>query len=226
MTKSWMKYAAAANLLAAACALYAADQAVITIQSPNLFPESITSTKDGAIIIGSYGTNSIWRIPAGKNEAAKWIDASQTKGALLGVLAEAVHLLLGARSLTRAKQSLGLVPVLPPVAARSDALPKLATAPARRFSLALPELVIHAAAFTAPAVVKKKSFPQLTVGDLVVDSARSPGETEHALLSAGEILTAHRLGALAELPAAQGQAVSVAVVEAPEASRVFLRLGA
>jgi sugar lactone lactonase YvrE len=88
MTKSWMKYAAAANLLAAACALYAADQAVITIQSPNLFPESITSTKDGAIIIGSYGTNSIWRIPAGKNEAAKWIDASQTKGALLGVLAD------------------------------------------------------------------------------------------------------------------------------------------
>ena len=100
MTKSWMKYAAAANLLAAACALYAADQAVITIQSPNLFPESITSTKDGAIIIGSYGTNSIWRIPAGKNEAAKWIDASQTKGALLGVLAGRVPLEDGDLKLT------------------------------------------------------------------------------------------------------------------------------
>ena len=86
--KSWMKYAAAANVLAAACALYAADQAIITIQSPNLFPESITSTSDGEIIIGSYGTNSVWRIPAGKNEAAKWIDDGQTKGALLGVLAD------------------------------------------------------------------------------------------------------------------------------------------
>jgi CheY-like chemotaxis protein len=145
---------------------------------------------------------------------------------LLGVLAEAVHLLLGARSLARAKQSLGLVPILPPVAARSDALPKPAPAPARRFSLTLPELVIHATAFTAPAVVKKKSLPQLGVGDLVVDSARAAGENEHILLSAGEILTTHRLGALTELPAAQTQGLTIAVVEAPEASRSFLRLGA
>ena len=144
----------------------------------------------------------------------------------LGVLAEAVHLLLGARSLARAKQSLGLVPILPPVAARSDALPKPAPAPARRFSLTLPELVIHATAFTAPAVVKKKSLPQLGVGDLVVDSARAAGENEHILLSAGEILTTHRLGALTELPAAQTQGLTIAVVEAPEASRSFLRLGA
>ncbi|MBZ5677743.1 MAG: SMP-30/gluconolactonase/LRE family protein [Acidobacteriia bacterium] len=86
--KRWMKWAAAANVVAAACALYAADPAIISIASPNLFPESITSTADGAIIIGSYGTSSVWRIPPGENNAAKWIDASSAKGALLGVLAD------------------------------------------------------------------------------------------------------------------------------------------
>jgi sugar lactone lactonase YvrE len=88
LTKRWMKWAAAANVLAAACVLSAADPAIISIASPNLFPESITSTADGAIIIGSYGTSSIWRIPPGENNAAKWIDASGAKGALLGVLAD------------------------------------------------------------------------------------------------------------------------------------------
>lgn len=83
------KCAAAANLLAAAaCMLLAADPAIITIQSKNLFPESITSTADGAIIIGSYGTSTIWRIPRGENIASQWIDASQSKGPLLGVLAD------------------------------------------------------------------------------------------------------------------------------------------
>jgi sugar lactone lactonase YvrE len=61
---------------------------MITIRSKNLFPESITSTSDGAIILGSYGTSTIWRVPAGENNASQWIDASANKGALLGVLAD------------------------------------------------------------------------------------------------------------------------------------------
>jgi sugar lactone lactonase YvrE len=83
------KWAVITNImLAAACALLAADPATITIPSKNLFPESITSTADGAIIIGSFGTSTIWRIPAGQNTAAKWIDDTNSKGALLGVLAD------------------------------------------------------------------------------------------------------------------------------------------
>jgi sugar lactone lactonase YvrE len=78
---------AAASVAFVACALYAAEPAVITIQSKNLFPESITSIKDGTIIIGSWGTNSIWRVPAGTTNAGKWIDVSGT-GPLLGVLAD------------------------------------------------------------------------------------------------------------------------------------------
>jgi sugar lactone lactonase YvrE len=68
--------------------MYAADPATITIRSKNLFPESITSTSDGAIIIGSFGTSTIWRVPAGENNASQWIDASANKGPLLGVLAD------------------------------------------------------------------------------------------------------------------------------------------
>src|SRR5215467_13860428 len=74
--------------LVAAGLLYAANPEVISIPSKNLFPESITSTSDGTIIIGSYGTSTIWRIPAGTKNAVKWIDASNTKGPLLGVLAD------------------------------------------------------------------------------------------------------------------------------------------
>ena len=76
------------SLLALTWILYAADPAIISIQSKNLFPESITSTSDGTIIVGSWGTNSVWRIPAGGNTAAKWIDSSTTAGPLLGVLAD------------------------------------------------------------------------------------------------------------------------------------------
>lgn len=75
-----------ATLLIATCMLGAAD-GIISIPSKNLFPESITSTSDGAIIIGSYGTNTIWRVPARSNTASKWIDVNGA-GPLLGVLAD------------------------------------------------------------------------------------------------------------------------------------------
>jgi sugar lactone lactonase YvrE len=78
----------AAAVLLAGGALHAADPAVISIPSKNLFPESITSTADGAVIIGSFGTSTIWRVPPGENNAAQWIDASSNKGPLLGVLAD------------------------------------------------------------------------------------------------------------------------------------------
>src|SRR5262245_64919663 len=78
----------AASLFVAAGVLYGADPVVISIPSKNLFPESITSTSDGSIIIGSWGTNSIWRIRAGESNAAKWIDVGNSTGPLLGVLAD------------------------------------------------------------------------------------------------------------------------------------------
>jgi sugar lactone lactonase YvrE len=77
----------AAAIFVTACVLFAAEPAMISIPSKNLFPESLTSIKDGTIIIGSWGTNSIWRVPAGTTNATKWIDVSGM-GPLLGVLAD------------------------------------------------------------------------------------------------------------------------------------------
>lgn len=143
---------------------------------------------------------------------------------LLGVLAEVVHLLLRSRSLAAAKQAFGLVPVLPPVAARGDALPKPVAAPRQRLALHLPELTIHAARFASPAAVKHKTASQLQPGDLVVETDSAAGQPDQPVLSAGELLTPHRLGALADLLPSAARGLAVAVVEAPEASRAWLRL--
>lgn len=143
---------------------------------------------------------------------------------LLGVLAESVQLLLGTRTMARVKQVLGLVPVFPALAARSDALPPAAGNPAARWELRLPDLVIQAALFSCPVVVKNKSLAHLHVGDLVLEAANLPGEAGHSLLAAGELITAHRLDSLAEIVAQSPSTATVAVAEAPEASRAFLRL--
>ena len=58
--------------------LYAADR--LSSHTQGISSGGITSTADGAIIIGSYGTSTVWRIPAGENNAAKWIDASTPGG--------------------------------------------------------------------------------------------------------------------------------------------------
>ena len=52
-------------------AVCAAVPDVSSIPRTNLVPESITWTSDGTIIFGSVGTNSIWRVPAGKREASR-----------------------------------------------------------------------------------------------------------------------------------------------------------
>lgn len=144
---------------------------------------------------------------------------------LLGVLAEVVHLLFGTRSLDSAKRALGLVPVLPPLAARSEALPRVDGNPGRRFVLTSGELIIHASLSATPVVVKQKAQAQLQPGDLVVESARVGGQGEDVEFPVGELITVHRLNALAHLPAG-AQRPAVAVVEAPAGSRAYLRLTA
>lgn len=144
---------------------------------------------------------------------------------LLGVLAEVVHLLLGTRSLDAAKRALGLVPVLPPLAARGPALPRTDGSAGRRFALTAAEWAIHASLGATPVAVKQKSLAQLQPGDLVVEAARMAGQGEEVEIPAGELITAHRLTALGHSGGgAQGPAI--AVVEAPASSRAYLRLAA
>src|SRR5579871_1609764 len=76
--------------LLAASSAYAADApTVITLPGTRVFPESMTSLKDGTLIIGSLGHGNILRIAPGKTEAEEWIKPG-TGGlnSILGVLAD------------------------------------------------------------------------------------------------------------------------------------------
>ena len=85
-----VKYIAA---LTAVCAMNAAVQAAapaeIVIPGERIIPESLTSSKDGSVIIGSVGARTIWRARPGAALAEAWI-LPDTDGmqAIFGVLAD------------------------------------------------------------------------------------------------------------------------------------------
>ncbi|HUN24921.1 MAG TPA: hypothetical protein VMU67_01345 [Steroidobacteraceae bacterium] len=80
------------GLLLSLCTLsatHAATPSHITISGERIFPESITSTADGTVIIGSIGQRMIYRARSGAAVARPWItpgtDGMQT---IFGVLAD------------------------------------------------------------------------------------------------------------------------------------------
>ena len=56
----------------------------ITLPATRIFPESITSTADGTLIVGSLGHGNVLRIAPGKTTAEEWIKPGT--GGLNGVL--------------------------------------------------------------------------------------------------------------------------------------------
>jgi sugar lactone lactonase YvrE len=87
MTQS-MRYSL--SLIFMAAASYAAQSITeITLPGTLVFPESITSTADGTLIVGSLGHGNVSRIAPGKAEAEEWIMAG-TGGLnqVLGVYAD------------------------------------------------------------------------------------------------------------------------------------------
>jgi sugar lactone lactonase YvrE len=77
-------------------ASYAADSRTeITLPGTRVFPESITSTSDGTLIVGSLGHGNVMRIAPGKTSADEWIKAG-TSGlnSVLGVFADQKNKLL------------------------------------------------------------------------------------------------------------------------------------
>jgi sugar lactone lactonase YvrE len=68
--------------LAAACAAQGVTE--ITLPATRIFPESITSTADGTLIVGSLGHGNVLRIAPGKTAAEEWIKPGT--GGLNGVL--------------------------------------------------------------------------------------------------------------------------------------------
>jgi sugar lactone lactonase YvrE len=71
------------------CTLQAQDRSTITFADGRIFPESLTSAKDGAIYFGSLGTDSVYRADPKSSVAQVWIKP-KTSGLMtvLGVLAD------------------------------------------------------------------------------------------------------------------------------------------
>jgi len=64
----------ATALLAVAVSIYAASAVTeITLPGTLVYPESITSTSDGTLIIGSLGHGNVMRVAPGKSVAEEWI---------------------------------------------------------------------------------------------------------------------------------------------------------
>lgn len=82
------KCLAACVLLAALTACEKKTSDVVTIMDTRVFPESITSTKSGDLIIGSLEKGAIYRAKAGEDKATLWLDPAKTEMvAVLGVYA-------------------------------------------------------------------------------------------------------------------------------------------
>lgn len=82
--------------LALAIATFAADNRTeITLPGTRVFPESITSTPNGTLIIGSLGHGNVLRIAPGQTTALEWIKPG-TNGlnSVLGVFADEKNKLL------------------------------------------------------------------------------------------------------------------------------------
>jgi sugar lactone lactonase YvrE len=84
-----------ASLVFAIAAFAADTRTEITLPGTRVFPESITSTPDGTLIVGSYGHGDVLRIAPGKTDAEEWIKAG-TNGlnTVLGVFADEKNKLL------------------------------------------------------------------------------------------------------------------------------------
>jgi len=75
--------------LAAVCGVTAADRAEITFDGPRIFPESLTSTKNGDVYFGSLGQDSVYRARSNESQAKTWIQPkSNGLATVLGVFAD------------------------------------------------------------------------------------------------------------------------------------------
>jgi sugar lactone lactonase YvrE len=69
--------------------MQAADRTEITFAGERIFPESLTSTKDGTLFIGSLGQDSVYRATPASSRAEVWIQPkSNGLSTVLGVLAD------------------------------------------------------------------------------------------------------------------------------------------
>jgi sugar lactone lactonase YvrE len=76
-------------IVAAVAGLQAADRPEITFTDGKIFPESLTSTKNGTIYFGSLGQDSVYRATGKEEKASVWIQPkSNGLMTVLGVFAD------------------------------------------------------------------------------------------------------------------------------------------
>jgi sugar lactone lactonase YvrE len=76
-------------VVAAVCGLQAADRPEITFTDGKIFPESLTSTKNGTLYFGSLGQDSVYRATGKEEKASVWIQPkSNGLMTVLGVFAD------------------------------------------------------------------------------------------------------------------------------------------
>jgi sugar lactone lactonase YvrE len=89
MRSGSLAFGCAAALVALACIVHAADRPVVTFADGGIFPESITSTKDGTLYFGSIGHDSVYRAAPASSAAERWIQPKANGlQTVLGVLAD------------------------------------------------------------------------------------------------------------------------------------------
>ena len=83
------RFVIVAALVAMVCGLQAADRSEITFADARIFPESLTSTKNGDLYFGSLGQDSVYKATSKESQAKTWI-APKSNGLMtvLGVLAD------------------------------------------------------------------------------------------------------------------------------------------
>jgi len=86
MRRTYLSLAAVAVMV---CGLAAADRAEITFADGRIFPESLSSTKNGDVYFGSLGLDAVYRASSKESKATVWIPAkSNGLTTVLGVLAD------------------------------------------------------------------------------------------------------------------------------------------
>jgi sugar lactone lactonase YvrE len=84
-----MKRMAALLALGLTCVVSAADRQEVTFADGRIFPESLTSTKDGTLYFGSLGLDSVYRAESKASQAKVWIKPkSNGLQTVLGVFAD------------------------------------------------------------------------------------------------------------------------------------------
>jgi len=74
---------------ATVCGVHAADRAEITFADARIFPESLTSTKNGDVYFGSLGQDAVYRAKSKDSQATVWIKPkSNGLTTVLGVFAD------------------------------------------------------------------------------------------------------------------------------------------